>query len=368
LRIAVLTSSRADFGIYLPLLKVLREDSFFEVCLLVFGTHLSDKHGRTVNEIISYGFTPFTEVDTMPDGDSPAEVSAAMGKTMLRFSNIWQQNSFDLVVALGDRFEMFAACASAVPFGVPIAHIHGGETTLGAIDDVFRNSITQMASYHFTTTEIYREKVVALKGSANNVFNVGALSIDNIKALSLLNNEQFKERFQIDLSVPTILITFHPETVAFGKNEKYISEIILALNKTKGYQYLITMPNADTMGTMIRTHLLNFVKENKNAIAVESFGALGYLSAMKLCTMMLGNTSSGFVEAASFPKYVINLGKRQEGRIVTPNIYNCEIRKEAICNAIANFNTSKLPEAITVYGNGETAKTISAILKRFNRD
>ncbi len=304
----------------------------------------------------------------MPDGDSPAAIAKAMGKTMTNFSKIWRDNHYDLIMVLGDRYEMFAACVSAVPFNIPIAHIHGGETTIGAIDNAFRNSITHMATYHFTSTDEYRNRVIALKDSDKEVYNVGALSIDNLKSLSLLSIGAFRKRFNIDLSIPSILITFHPETVAFEKNEEYIHELIAALWKISGYQFVITMPNADTMGNMIRDQLTNFVEVNQNAVSVESLGALGYLSCMKYCTMMLGNTSSGFVEAAFFPKYVINIGERQSGRIISPNICNCKIDKNEIIKAVNNFKRKQVPEKIHIYGDGTAASKIVSLLKNISGD
>ena len=236
MKVAVLTSSRADYGIYLPLLKALKSDSFFELSIIAFGTHLSQKHGYTLHQIESDGFEVSIKVDTLPVDDTPFAISNAIGKAVSNFSKVWSENKFDLVFCLGDRYEMFAACASSIPFNVKLAHIHGGEQTLGAIDDAFRHAITHMSTYHFTTTEAYKNRVIELKGNNNDIYNVGALSIDNLKTLPLYSIEEFKNKFQIDLSEPSILITFHPETVSFEMNETYINEIITALGETKGYQ------------------------------------------------------------------------------------------------------------------------------------
>ncbi len=363
MKVAILTSSRADYGIYLPLLKALKADIFFELHIIAFGTHLSQSHGETIQQIIQDGFEVSITVETMPDGDTPEDISKAMGKTIRNFSDVWSKHSFDLVIALADRYEMFAACVSLVPYGIPLAHIHGGETTLGAIDDAFRHSITHMAKFHFTTTERYKDRVIQLKGSEENVCNVGALSIDNLRSLSLYTIEEFKLQFNIDLTIPSILITFHPETVAFEKNSEYIRELVGALKVLADYQLIINMPNADTMGTMIREELKAFIKGAKHAIAVESFGVLGYLSCMKHCSMMLGNSSSGFVEASFFPKYVINLGDRQKGRIVTDNILNCEIKKNEILAAVDNFRVIKLNHSCNIYGDGNAAREIVKTLK-----
>ncbi len=362
MKVALLTSSRADYGIYLPLIKQLKRDSFFQLYIIAFGTHLSSLYGESVKQIINDGFDIDHIVDTMPDADSPLAISSAIGKTAINFATLWNKESYDLILALGDRYEMFAACATAVPFSIPIAHIHGGETTLGAIDDAFRNAITQMSVLHFTTTDKYKHRVIEMKGSDVHVYNVGALSIDNLQALKLFSIEEMKENFGIDMSLPSILITFHPETVAYYKNKEYIHQLIEALNQITGYQFIITMPNADTMGNMIRQELLQFVERNPSAIAKESFGTIGYLSCMKYCSMMLGNTSSGFVEAAFFPKYVINLGDRQRGRILTPNIYSCAIQKDEIINAVSRYKHADLSQ-MNIYGDGTAASKIASHLK-----
>ena len=365
MKIGVLTSSRADYGIYYPLLQAMNADPCIELFIIAFGTHLSGQYGHTATQIRNDGFEISLSVDTLPEGDSPMTISQAMGKTIVNFSKVWIDNSFDIVLALGDRYEMFAACASTVPFAIPIAHIHGGETTLGAIDDSLRHCITHMSAIHFTTTRQYRDRVIALKGSDKNVYNVGALSIDNLKSLTLLSIEAFKERFGIDLDIPSILITFHPETVAFEKNREYVAELIKALKEIKTYQLIITMPNADTMGNLVRKEIQQFIAGAPNAIKVESFGVLGYLTCMKYCAMMLGNTSSGFVEAAFFPKYVINIGERQSGRVITENIFNCPIKKDAIIRAVKNYEQIKLPPSIDIYGDGTTASKIISTLKQF---
>lgn len=363
MKIAVLTSSRADYGLYLPLLKVLSKDPFFDLNIIAFGTHLSAAYGNTIYDIKEDGFQVSHCVETIPDGDSPAHISYAMGRAIVSFTDIWQKHSYNLIIVLGDRYEMFAACVASISFSIPIAHIHGGETTLGAIDDVFRHSITHMAKFHFTAAEKYKNRVIELKGSSDGVYNVGALSIENLKSLSLLSLEAFKNKFNIDLNIPSILVTFHPETVAFERNEIYINELISALSSVKDYQIIITMPNADTMGNMIRKKFQAFIKANDNAIGVESFGTIGYLTCMKYCSMMLGNTSSGFIEASYFPKYVINIGERQLGRIVTQNINNVSIKRSNIINAIEAFKNIHLDNSEKIYGEGETAAKIVSIIK-----
>ena len=362
MRVGVLTSSRADYSIYFPLLKALRAGKSIALEIIAFGTHLSELHGKTVTKIEEDGFSVNYRIQTVPDNDTPGSISRSMGETVSRFSALWGKEKFDLVFCLGDRYEMFAACASTVPFNIHLAHLHGGEKTLGAIDDVFRHAITHMSSYHFTAAEPYRKRVIELKGAPDHVYNVGALSIDNLKSLTPLSLDDFKKQFQIDLSIPSILITFHPETVAPEKNEFYIQELISALDMIKGYQYIFTMPNADTMGGKVRTAIQHFIARTPHSNGVESFGTIGYLSCMKHCSFMMGNTSSGFIEASFFPKYVINLGERQRGRLMTDNMVMCPIARQEIIHAVELFLKKSLPTKIRMYGNGNTAAAIMDVL------
>jgi GDP/UDP-N,N'-diacetylbacillosamine 2-epimerase (hydrolysing) len=363
MKIGILTSSRADYSQYLPLLKLLQKEAGFELKILVFGTHLSQKFGNTYQDIIKDGFSIAYKIETETEGDGPEKINNSISKTIIGFTKVWSQEKFDLVFALGDRYEMFAACTSTLPFNIKLAHIHGGEKTEGAIDDAYRHSITHMSYFHFTSTEKYKQRVEVLKESNLNVYNVGALSIDNLTNLKLFSKEEFAERFNIDINKPSVLITFHPETKSYLKNETYILELIAALSELKDYQLIITMPNADTMGNLIRENLNTFIKDNNNAIGVESFGTIGYLTCMKHCNFMLGNTSSGFLEASFFPKKVINLGSRQNGRIVTPNIINCDITRESILKAIKDIEILSLGKNISIYGKGDTAIKIVEILK-----
>jgi len=363
LKVAVLTSSRADYSLLYPLLIKLNQDEYFELNLIAYGTHLSKKHGYTIDAILKDGFVVPYIVDTNPISDKPFSISEAMGMVIRKFSGIWKKGKCELIISIGDRFEMFAACAASIPFNIPIAHIHGGETTLGAIDDIFRHSISQMSTFHFTAAETYKKRVIELKGSDKNIYDVGALSIDNLVSEKLLSKDSFKNKFNIDISIQSILITFQPETVDPNKNKEYVNELIKSLSELKNFQLIITMPNADTMGNYIRKKLEQFIIKNENAIKVESFGTIGYLTCMKYCTMLLGNTSSGFIEAAYFPKYVINLGSRQLGRLVTPNIKNVPIEKNEILKAVEEYQDVKLPEYDGVYGSGNASVNIIRILK-----
>ena len=287
MKIGILTSSRADFGIYYPLVKELYSDDSFEIEIIAFGTHLKKEYGYTIDEIEKLGFEVKYKVETLVENDSPSDVSRSIGDAIIKFSTFWTENKFNLVFALGDRYEMFAAVSAASPFNIDIAHIHAGETTLGAIDNTYRHSISLMSKYLFVSTEKYKERAIEISKIPSNVFNVGALSIDNLKKQRLFSTEDFKEKFDIDLNKPTILSTFHPETVSLNKNEDYIKELISAFDILKDkYQIIITMPNSDTMGNMIRRRIIDFGRDNDNVILVESFGMKGYLTCMKYCKML----------------------------------------------------------------------------------
>jgi len=363
-KIGILTSSRADFGIYLPLVKKLFQDDCFQPEIIAFGTHLSTKFGMTINEIENEGFIVKHKLKTLPKDDSPLSISLAISKTTAAFSEFWKINTFDLVFALGDRYEMLGAVLAGSPFNVTFAHIHAGETTLGAIDNAYRHSISLMSKYLFVTTEEYRNRAIEIIQRPNDVFNVGALSIDNLINEKLFSISEFKEKFEIDLSRPTILTTFHPETVGFDKNEVYINELLSALKVLSSkYQVVITMPNSDTEGLMIREKNEEFGSQNENVKLVESFGMKGYLSCMKHCSMLIGNTSSGFVEAAFFPKWVINIGARQEGRFVSANILNSLVEKNEILMNVNKIITMELPSSCNVYGDGKASDRIIEVFK-----
>ena len=365
MKIGVLTSTRADFGIYYPLLKQLQQDKLFEIEIIAFGTHLKKEYGYTINEIKELGFVVNHTIETHTANDTPEDISRSIGNTVSTFSGFWNRYTFDLVLALGDRYEMFAAVSSASPYNIDFAHIHAGETTLGAIDNAYRHSISVMSKYVFVTTEQYKRRAAQVLNSGEFVFNVGALSIDNLKNQKLLTKEEFYNAYNIDLNRPSILSTFHPETVSYKKNEEYIKELIKAFKVLNNkYQIIITLPNTDTMGDVIRNELKRFQVAAPQVKLVESFGMIGYLSCMKYASFLLGNTSSGFVEASFFPKWVINIGNRQEGRIVTQNILNVPVKKEHILKAVTVVESTPLPYGTNIYGDGNAAANIVTIIKQ----
>lgn len=360
LHIGILTSSRADYGIYLPLLRQLQKDGRHAVSIIAFGTHLSKKHGYTIDEIIKDGFEVQHRFETAPQEDTPEAIVKSMSLTMQNFASFWgdQRHSFDVVFCLGDRYEMFAAVSSTAPFNLLLAHLHGGETTLGAMDNAFRHSITQFCKIHFTSSDFYAKRVNELVDDKSHIFNVGALSLDNLQTMTFLSEEELQKKFDIKVNERVILCTIHPETIGHEKNVEHAQEIIETFQSLKDYHVLITMPNADTSGNTIRQLLERSFEHSDEVQLVENLGTQGYFSAMKCCGMLLGNSSSGILEAASFGKYVIDIGDRQKGRAHGENVIHCEIRKEIILKAIESIASRPKLSGKNIYDKGEAALNI----------
>jgi GDP/UDP-N,N'-diacetylbacillosamine 2-epimerase (hydrolysing) len=370
MRIAVLTSSRADFGIYLPLLKKLESDPFFQLELIVFGTHLSQSHGYTLNEIEASGFKVKYKLETLPEGDSAEAIAAAVATGFSKFGSFWSKHnaSFDLVFCLGDRFEMFAAVLSAVPFNMKFAHIHGGEKTLGAIDNIYRHAISHASVLHFASTDVYAQRLKEMLDDTAHIYNSGSLSLDNLSEMQLYSIEEFKEKWQVDLDKKPVLVTFHPETVQPEKNKFYANELssfIAELN----HDVVITMPNADTAGNEVRKIFEEKLGGLKHVKMIENFGTRGYFTILHHCLFVAGNSSSGIIEAASFGKYVLNIGDRQKGRLQSGNVVNTEINKTEMQKASREIISKGQYKGKNRYqSKGVVADYMIDILKDFQKE
>ena len=368
MKVALISCGRSDYSIYLPLIKKLKADPFFNLDIIAFGTHVSQFYERTVNMFYKDGFDVAYELESLVLGDSPEAISSAMGLTTIKFSSIWALEDYDMIIVLGDRYEMFSAIVASVPFNIPVAHLHGGETTEGAFDDMFRHSITAMSKLHFVSTTGHAKRVGQIIGKNEHIYHVGAPALDNLYDLELLSIEKFKEVWNIDLSKPTVLVTYHPETVASNKNVEYVRELCKAMARLDK-QFVITMPNNDTMGTVIRTELLNFIGDNTEKYkVVEVLGAIGYYSCMKNCDFLLGNTSSGIIEAASFNRYVINIGDRQKGRESGANVIHVPAESNIIVETANNISSLPPYTDGNIYGNGDTCSKILTIMKDYHKN
>lgn len=366
MKIGVLTSSRADYGIYLPLLQKMKNDSFFEVDIIAFGTHLSKGHGYTLSDIQKDVYNCIHKIASLISNDDEQSIASSYGLTVLKFADFWENHKYDLVFCLGDRFEMSAAVQAGIPFGVKFAHIHGGETTLGAIDNVYRHQISLASSLHFTAADVFSKKIKSLIDSSESVFTVGSLSLNNIKSFVPIEKETFFETFAIP-NEEFALVTFHPETIALQDNAKYAHEMKNALTVISEKLFLvITMPNADTQGSIYREAIQKLKIELPNKILlIENFGKVNYFSAMYYAKILIGNTSSGILEAASFGKYVVNVGNRQRGRAQSKNILNCAFEDPAIVLAADEAIKSENYKGENIYFKQEVADNIIKIVKEF---
>jgi len=367
MKIGVLTSSRADYGIYLPLLQALKKDSFFELEVIAFGTHLSKLHGYTIAQIEKDTYPVIHKVNMLIANDDEDAIATSYGLTTLKFADFWQKNTYDLVLCLGDRFEMSAAVQAGIPFRVKFAHIHGGETTLGAIDNIYRHQITLASALHFTSSEKHSQKIVEMLGENKDIYTVGALSLDEVNSFQPIEKETFYKTFDLSNN-PFALITFHPETVSVQDNEKFALEMKKGLTEVaKQIDLVITMPNADTLGSVFREAILELKEEcDQHVILIENFGKINYFTAMHYASVLIGNTSSGIIEAASFNKYVVNVGDRQKGRAQSENIFDIDFNAENISVKTKEAVALGAYKGKNVYYKDGASNSIVNILKKEN--
>lgn len=319
--ICVVTSTRAEYGLLRPLLSALSDSLMFELQLVVTGTHLSPEFGLTTQAIISDGFYIHDEVEMLMSADSASATAKAMGLTCLGFSDVFKRNQPDALIILGDRYEILCVAATATVFNIPIIHLHGGEVTEGAIDDVFRHAITKLSHLHFTSTEIYRKRVIQMGEMPGSVYNVGAIGLDNIRMLPLLRREELAAQLGISLEVPYFLVTYHPVTRELGDSLEQVDALCDALLAQRNTQAIITGANADTGGREINKRFKEWATKFPSRLHYfESLGHLRYLSAMKSTIAVVGNSSSGILEAPSFCIPTLNIGTRQQGRICASSV------------------------------------------------
>ncbi len=340
-KICIITGTRAEYGLLSPLIKKIDEDKELKLQLVVTGMHLSPEFGLTYKQIEEDGYKIDEKVEMLLSSDTSVGISKSMGLAMISFSEVIERLKPDMVVVLGDRYEIFAICSVCSIFKVPIAHLYGGETTEGAFDECFRHSITKMSYLHFTSTNEYRNRVIQLGEQPNRVFNVGAIGIENIKNMKLLSKEELEESINFKLDSRYVLVTFHPVTLENNTSEKQFKNLLDALDSMKNLNVIFTKSNSDTDGRIINKMIDEFVsKDTKKYVAFTSMGSLRYLSAMKYCDVIIGNSSSGIVEAPSFKIPTINIGDRQKGRIQAKSVINCEPNKKDIKEAL-NKSLSK---------------------------
>ncbi|MEE2746390.1 MAG: UDP-N-acetylglucosamine 2-epimerase [Pseudomonadota bacterium] len=365
-KICVVTGTRAEYGLLCWVMEGIRESSELDLQLVVTGTHLSPEFGMTVDAIEADNFVIDRKVEMLLSSDTAVGVTKSMGLGIIGFADALAELKPDLLLVLGDRYEILAAAVSATIARIPIAHLHGGETTEGAFDEAIRHSITKMSQLHFVAADEYRRRVIQLGEQPENVFNVGGLGIDSILRLKLLSSDELEDALDFKLFKYNLLITFHPVTLESNTSAQQMGELLAALAKLKDTGLIFTMPNADTDGRGLFEQIKHFCSENRQARAYSSLGQLLYLSCIKHVDGVVGNSSSGLTEVPSFKKGTINIGDRQQGRLKASSVIDTEPNFESIAKALeqlfsAEFQT-RLPEAVNPYGTGGASAAILDVL------
>lgn len=372
-KIAVVTGTRAEYGLLYWVIKGIKDDHDLELQLLVTGMHLSPEFGMTVNKIEEDEIPITKKIETLLSSDTTIGISKSMGLGMISFAEAFSELEPDLCVVLGDRFEIFSAVSAAMIARIPIAHCHGGEATEGLIDEPIRHSISKMSHLHFTSTEEYRKRVIQLGEQPDRVFNVGALGIENIHRLKLLDRKEFEESIKFELGNPTFLVTFHPVTLEDKSAKKQCIALLKALDNFPESKVIFTMPNADTDGRIIIDLFEKYVSENPDrTIAFKSLGQLRYLSALQFVDVVIGNSSSGLIEVPSFKIPTVNIGDRQKGRLSGPTVIHSDYDyvniKESIKKALGSKFLDSIKDAKNLYDQGFSSDKILSVLKNYSLD
>ena len=369
--IGVVTTSRADYGIFLPIMRRIQADPELELYLMVTGMHLSPEFGLTATNIEADGFTIGDRVEMLLSSDTPDGIAKSMGLGTIGFAQAYSRFRPDILLVLGDRFEMHAAVVASLPFNIPVAHIHGGESTEGLIDEPIRHSITKMSHLHFATTERYGRRIVQMGEEPWRVMVSGAASLDNLNDFTPLNDQELKVACGLTLSEPPLLVTYHPVTLQYEHTKSRTKELLAALQRIER-NVIFTFPNADTAGRVIIDMIRDFASQNLECQVVTNLGTQAYFTLMSRAAAMVGNSSSGIIEAASFKLPVVNIGQRQQGRLHAENVIDvgnsyAEI-KEGIETALAPGFRARLADLSNPYGDGNASERIVNRLREVNLD
>lgn len=367
-KICVITGTRAEYGLLRGVMQGIKDDAELTLQIIATGMHLSPEFGLTYREIEKDGFQIDRKVEMLTSSDTAVGIAKSMGLGMIGFADVLNELEPDLIVVLGDRFEIFAAVSAALVARIPVAHLHGGETTEGAFDEALRHSITKMSHLHFVAAEEYRQRVIQLGEQPDRVFLVGGLGVDNIKRLQLLDRTELEASLDFKLGLKNLLITFHPVTLENQSSAQQMSELLTALEQIGEETHLIfTMPNADNGGRELIGMVKNFVATHINARAYTSLGQLRFLSTVKLVDGIVGNSSSGLAEAPSLGTGTVNIGDRQRGRLKAQSVIDCAPQSQSISHAIGKLYNVEfrqtLPTVVNPYGNGGASQKIVQTLR-----
>ncbi|HRE72568.1 MAG: GDP/UDP-N,N'-diacetylbacillosamine 2-epimerase (hydrolyzing) [Candidatus Accumulibacter regalis] len=369
-KICVITGTRAEYGLLRWVMQGIKDDPDLTLQIIATGMHLSPEFGLTYHQIEEDSFRIDRKVEMLVSSDTPAGIAKSMGLGLIGFADALAELQPNLIVVLGDRFEIFSAVAAALVARIPVAHLHGGETTEGAFDEGLRHSITKMSHLHFVAAEEYRQRVIQLGEQPERVFLVGGLGIDNIKRLKLLNRAELEVSLGVKLRQQNLMITFHPVTLETGTATDQMTELLAALAELRNTQLIFTMPNADTEGRALIKMVDQFVAQHANARAYTSLGQLRYLSCIAQVDGVVGNSSSGLAEVPSFKKGTVNIGDRQRGRLHAESVINCEPNRLSVIAALkrlysADFQGS-LRHVRNPYGEGGASEKVVDAIKHYS--
>ncbi len=366
-KICVVTGTRAEYGLLRWVMEGIRQTPGLELQVIATGMHLSPEFGLTYREIEQDGFIIDRKVEMLLSSDTPTGLAKSMGLGLIGFGDALQQLDPDLMLVLGDRFEIFSAVAAAMVARIPVAHLHGGESTEGAFDEAIRHSITKMSHLHFVAAEEYRKRVIQLGEHPDRVFLVGGLGIDNIKKLTLLDRPALEASLGFELGRRNLLVTFHPVTLEKATSTQQMAELLAALETLEDTHLIFTMPNADTDGRVLIEMIDQFVAKHSNARAYTSLGQLRYLSCIQHVDGMVGNSSSGLIEVPSFKKGTINIGDRQRGRLRAASVIDCDPNRTSIAAALSELYSADFQKTLNhirnPYGEGGASERVVNILK-----
>lgn len=370
--ICVVTGTRADYGLLRWVMEGIRQSPDLHLQVVATGMHLSPEFGLTYREIEKDGFAIDRKVEMLLSSDTPAGIAKSMGLGLIGFGEAIEQLKPDLMLLLGDRFEIFAAATAAMVARVPVAHLHGGETTEGAIDEGIRHSITKMSHLHFVAAEEYRRRVVQLGEAPERVFLVGGLGIDNLRRLELLDRAALEAALDFKLGPKNLLVTFHPVTLEKSTAGAQMAELLAALDMLEDTHLIFTMPNADTDGRLLIAMIEQFVAARPHARAYTSLGQLRYLSCIRQVDGVVGNSSSGLIEVPSFHKGTVNIGDRQRGRLKAESVIDCSPERASIGGALRTLYSPEFQAQLATvrnpYGEGGASEKVVRVLQEYPLD
>jgi len=368
-KICVVTGTRAEYGLLYWLMKEIESDKELQLQLIVTGMHLSPEFGLTYQEI-EKDFKIDKKIEMLLSSDTSVGISKSMGLAQISFSESYEDLQPDLLVVLGDRYEIFSAVSAAMIARIPVAHLHGGEATEGLIDEPIRHSITKMSQLHFTATEEYKNRVIQLGEHPDRVFNVGGLGIDNIKKLQLLSKNDFEKLINFNFNKNNILVTFHPVTLEESTAKEQFQELLYSIDELKDTNVIFTKANSDTDGRIINNMIDNYVFTHDNTISFKSMGQLKYLSALQFMDAVVGNSSSGLLEAPSFKITTVDIGDRQRGRVKADSVICCMPNKKSIDNALRKIYSKDFKNILknvkNPYGDGGASQKIKETIKNIS--